>query len=140
MPMDRSRYPADWEALSKRIRERDGNACACKGECDDEHPAGRCGAPNGADIVRLDAKPARWALAERMRQSDDRWGAVVRVVLTVAHLDHDPANNDPANLKALCQRCHLRLDRHQHAKNAAATRRRKRDEGSGQLALEVKDA
>jgi excisionase family DNA binding protein len=29
-------------------------------------------------------------------------------VLTVHHLDGDPANCDPKNLVALCQRCHLR--------------------------------
>jgi 5-methylcytosine-specific restriction endonuclease McrA len=29
-------------------------------------------------------------------------------VLTVDHLDHNPANNDNKNLMALCQRCHLR--------------------------------
>lgn len=28
-------------------------------------------------------------------------------ILTVDHLDHNPANNDPSNLLALCQRCHL---------------------------------
>lgn len=33
-----------------------------------------------------------------------------RVVLTVAHLDHDPTNNDERNLKAMCQRCHNRYD------------------------------
>lgn len=33
-----------------------------------------------------------------------------KVVLTVAHLDHDPRNCDPANLKAWCQRCHNRYD------------------------------
>ncbi|NPV54540.1 MAG: HNH endonuclease [Firmicutes bacterium] len=32
------------------------------------------------------------------------------VVLTVAHLDHDPTNNDPENLRALCQLCHNRHD------------------------------
>ena len=40
-----------------------------------------------------------------------------RVVLTIAHLDHDPRNNREENLRALCQRCHLDWDRHQHAKN-----------------------
>jgi len=44
------------------------------------------------------------------------------VVLTVAHLDHDPANNQDANLAALCQRCHLRLDAEQHRKSASKTR------------------
>lgn len=29
-----------------------------------------------------------------------------RVVLTIAHLDHDPGNNDPTNLRAWCQKCH----------------------------------
>jgi hypothetical protein len=33
-----------------------------------------------------------------------------KVVLTVAHLDHDPTNNDATNLRALCQRCHNRYD------------------------------
>lgn len=46
-----------------------------------------------------------------------------KVVLTVAHLDDDPTHNAPANLKALCQRCHLRLDHPLHVRNAAATRR-----------------
>lgn len=32
--------------------------------------------------------------------------------LTVHHLDGDPGHNDPANLVALCQRCHLRAQRH----------------------------
>jgi len=32
------------------------------------------------------------------------------VVLTVAHLDHDPSNCDPENLRALCQRCHNSYD------------------------------
>lgn len=33
-----------------------------------------------------------------------------KVVLTVAHLDHTPENCADENLKALCQRCHNRLD------------------------------
>lgn len=40
-----------------------------------------------------------------------------RVVLTVAHIDHDKTNNRFNNLAALCQRCHLNHDRHQHAFN-----------------------
>ena len=36
-----------------------------------------------------------------------------RVVLTVAHLDHDPENWEVTDdrLKALCQKCHLAYDR-----------------------------
>ena len=43
-----------------------------------------------------------------------------RVVLTVAHLDHDPGNNDESNLAALCQACHNRYDapkRHSNRKH-----------------------
>ena len=45
-----------------------------------------------------------------------------RVVLTVAHLDHVPEHSDPANLKAMCQRCHLAYDAAEHAANASHTR------------------
>lgn len=34
----------------------------------------------------------------------------VRVILTVAHLDHTPENCDPANLRAWCQWCHNTYD------------------------------
>ncbi|GJE67637.1 hypothetical protein LNAOJCKE_4869 [Methylorubrum aminovorans] len=37
-----------------------------------------------------------------------------RVYLACAHLDHDPGNNDPKNLRALCQRCHILHDRAEH--------------------------
>lgn len=40
-----------------------------------------------------------------------------RVVLTCAHLDHNPENNDLANILALCQRCHLTHDAAEHARN-----------------------
>lgn len=32
------------------------------------------------------------------------------VVLSIAHLDCDPTNNDPSNLRALCQRCFRKFD------------------------------
>ena len=48
-----------------------------------------------------------------------------RVVLTIAHLDHDTTHNAPENLAALCQKCHLTYDAALHAQHARATRRRK---------------
>ena len=47
-------------------------------------------------------------------------------MLTIAHLDRDPRHNDPENLKAMCQRCHLMYARWQHAASAAATRWKKK--------------
>lgn len=40
-----------------------------------------------------------------------------KVVLTVAHIDHDKENNRFNNLAALCQKCHLNHDIHQHTQN-----------------------
>jgi 5-methylcytosine-specific restriction endonuclease McrA len=48
-----------------------------------------------------------------------------RVVLTIAHLDHNPTNNDYNNLRALCQRCHNRYDNKHRRKNANITRENK---------------
>lgn len=48
-----------------------------------------------------------------------------KVVLTIAHMDHDESHADPERCRALCQRCHLSWDAKHHAINAARTRRRK---------------
>lgn len=34
-----------------------------------------------------------------------------KIILTVAHLDQDPTNNNLNNLLALCQRCHFNHDK-----------------------------
>jgi hypothetical protein len=46
------------------------------------------------------------------------------VVLTVAHLNHTPEDCRDENLKAMCQRCHLRYDLKHHQQNAYQTRRK----------------
>jgi hypothetical protein len=48
-----------------------------------------------------------------------------KVVLTVAHMDHDKTNNRFWNLKALCQRCHLKHDIKHHAFNRKYGRKTK---------------
>ena len=91
-PENRRRYPPDWRTISDRIRiERAGGRCECTGQCG-LHRDRRCEERHG--------EPARWARG--------------KIVLTVAHLDHQPENCDEANLLAMCQRCHLRYDRHWH--------------------------
>ena len=100
MPFDRSKYPDDWEAISKRIRKRENNRCKfCGAENYKPHPI------TGSDVV-----------------------------LTVAHLNHDVADNSDENLAALCQRCHLTYDAKLHAMHAAETRRKKQVE-AGQMEL-----
>ncbi len=46
-----------------------------------------------------------------------RKSGYTKIVLTVAHLDHDKSNNRFHNLKALCQRCHLGYDMKRHIAN-----------------------
>lgn len=121
-PERQALYPADWPEISARIRERAGDRCEW------------CGATNGAVGYRdqagvfheLDAFEAEGAVLDGQH--------VITIVLTVAHLDHNPANCDDNNLAALCQRCHLRYDAREHARHAAETRRR-RLEAAGQLTL-----
>ncbi len=38
----------------------------------------------------------------------------VSIVLTIAHLNHTPGDDRDENLRALCQHCHLHLDRDHH--------------------------
>jgi len=57
-----------------------------------------------------------------------------KVFLTVAHLDHTPANCADDNLRALCMKCHLNYDQRLHQQHASETRRRKRIE-AGQMEL-----
>ena len=61
-----------------------------------------------------------------------------KVVLTVAHIDHNRRNDERSNLASLCQRCHLNHDREQHTATAKETYRRKRAAriaATGQLSL-----
>jgi hypothetical protein len=105
-PENRDRYPADWPQISRAIKERAYWRCECLGECGrGTHPTkgawpGRC--PN------INGQPA--------------YGTKSKVVLTTAHLDHQPENCDPANLRAMCQGCHLHYDRDHHAETRAATK------------------
>lgn len=100
-PENRARYPKDWKAISAAIRERAGDRCECLGECGRGTHVGRC--PN------MHGTPA--------------YGTGSRVVLTTAHLDHTPEHCDPANLRSMCQGCHLHYDRAHHKQTAYRTRK-----------------
>jgi hypothetical protein len=115
-PENKARYPKDWKLISLAIRERSGGRCECEGEC-------------GLHAKRVSGDVRRCAEKNGLKA---RY-AKGKVVLTVAHLDHTPENCDPSNLKAMCQRCHLRYDIAHHAK----TRRKTRDAMTGQLSLGV---
>jgi len=124
MPVDYKRYPNDWKAISARIRARSGGRCECESHCGLHTTTGRCREING--------QPAKWAKG--------------KVVLTVAHLGvakpdgakgdkHDKTDCRDENLKAMCQRCHLRFDLDEHMANAAKTRKAKALKRQPELAL-----
>ncbi len=122
-PENRHKYPPHWKALSHYIRHvRAGNQCE------------RCGAPNGKIVARdpngqymledgqtFDAETGEFKGYSRGSEFDTV--KMLRVVLTVAHFDHNPENCDESNLKAWCQRCHLKHDKQIHAEHAKETRR-----------------
>ncbi len=122
---NKGRYPAAWKIIRRDILNRAGDRCE------------KCKAPNGGMIARGAGKDDGTYMTEdakvfcadtgeylgRCRMSDYHVARMVRVVLTIAHLDHTPENCDTANLRAWCQRCHLRYDAEHHANTARETRR-----------------
>lgn len=46
-----------------------------------------------------------------MLEAKENGEKAYQVFLQVAHLDHNPANNNDDNLKVLCVKCHLENDR-----------------------------
>jgi hypothetical protein len=136
---NRHLYPANWKEISLSVRSAANWRCE---QCD--RPCRRPGEDWVTFAVEtLSAYPA-WYAESYEETTDDETGEAgivekpTRFTLTVAHLDHNPANCDRANLKALCAPCHLRYDAPLHRANAAKTRaakREKRDQTIGQLSL-----
>lgn len=122
MPIPREKrfyYPIDWPQISAWVRferargrcEHCGRphkrriTCVADGRWLDEE-AGLWRGPNG--------KPARTPPATMVQRT-------TYVVLAAAHLNHDPPDCRPRNLKSLCQRCHILHDRQYHRRQARIT-------------------
>jgi len=126
-PENRALYPVDWPAISQAIRQRAGRHCERCGIPDRALGGRKNGiwyraSPTGETTLGLDwPRPGDWAWCHRVGLHE--YLRIVRIVLTVAHLDHDPTNCDEANLQALCQRCHLNYDARHHHETALRTRR-----------------
>ena len=99
MPINLKKYPPDWKKISLRKREKANWNCEF------------CGAKNNFPHPITGSN----------------------VVLTVAHLGTPKPDGTPVsksdlydvrdeNLAALCQRCHLNLDRDEHIANSKKTR------------------
>lgn len=130
-PENRHRYPADWPAIRASILERAGHRCEHPGCSAGQYEVGLWRVHEGTHQwhrighTGRTYREARQNAAEADFTRGEEGMRPTVIVLTIAHLDHQPENCDPENLRALCQRHHLAYDHHHHRANAQATRRAK---------------
>lgn len=151
-PQNQKRYPPEWPHIRLQMLERANWRCEHPGcqaaqyavgrwlardveqavwapvvgntpavTSDDRamHAAGQGRKPDGIPWTYRDAR----AFLERFAWDEPQ---PIIIVLTVAHLNHQPEDCRPENLRAWCQRHHLAYDLEHHQQNARATRRARR--------------
>ena len=92
MPMEKHKYPKDWDRIALECKTRAEWTCAaCSKKC------------------RMKGE-ALEDFAERIGFMPDK---PQQYTLTTAHIEPDPSNCSPSNLQALCSVCHLRHDHQQ---------------------------
>ena len=113
MPIDYSKYPPNWlSEIRPRIMERANNKCEF---CGLEHKQIVWGVR-----LKIQDRDGRykykriWFRDKNDAEREQRYNDVkpIKVILTVAHLDHDETNHEVKDerLRALCRLCHLRDD------------------------------
>jgi len=130
MPCDYSKYPVNWKTeIRPRILDRDKHCCC------------ECGVSNYA--VGFHGTDGNfWTVEEIMKVLEDSGCDLfspgeplagipadkkpIRIVLTIAHMNHDITDNRDENLKALCQKHHLAHDKELHQKNSRQTNENKK--------------
>jgi hypothetical protein len=137
MPIDYSKYPLNWKTdIRPAVLKRANNKCE---NCHVENYASGYRNKEGhfykmdfimeeLDSVGLDMFDNE--LSHHIKK-DGTAKPPIKIVLTIAHLNHDVKNNNMDNLKALCQRCHLNHDKEYHQKNRRESLNRKK----GQIPL-----
>lgn len=153
-PENRHRYPADWPQIRLQVLEEARYQCQWDG-CSARHHAVGCwrmartgwvwqplsgsGPVDAAgwgqswpDLQLLDYAEAR-EFAQAHNEGPVVDGRAIVIVLTIAHLDHEPENCERSNLRALCQRHHLHYDQQHHLQTAYMGRKA----ASGNLDLEL---
>jgi hypothetical protein len=114
-PENLGKYPKNWKTeIRPAILARAGNRCEWPG----------CDVLDGSWGIRF--ADGTFDSPRLPDECHDYPGSrFVHIVLTVAHLDHDPNNCDPENLRAWCQYHHLNYDARHHAESARQTRERR---------------
>jgi hypothetical protein len=108
--MDYNKYPPNWKEIRQEILKRANNKCEF------------CGLENHSLVYSGKHNNKRMWLRNLydINKYFDLFSdmKIVKVVLTIAHLDHDEENWNVKNdrLAALCQLCHLKYDKEEHEK------------------------
>ncbi len=105
-------YPPNWPEIRDLVRQRSHGRCE------------KCGIRDGAigyrdergDFNECEGLAVEVAIVDGYK--------IIKIVLTVAHLDHDPTNNDLNNLRHWCQQCHNRYDAPVRARGIRMRRRK----------------
>ena len=119
MPINYKEYPPNWLTEIRPSVLKRANNC-----CED------CGVENHRIIHRFGKGKEDWQYWPEGMESES-WSLdgkkSTKVILTIAHLDHDKHNHDVKldRLKALCQKCHLGLDINHHVANRKYGRKHK---------------
>jgi 5-methylcytosine-specific restriction endonuclease McrA len=117
-PCNYSQYHPEWKTkIRPDILERDGNCCKF------------CGVENHKVIHRYGKGMDDWEYFPEGLEGE-AWLLdnikPTKIILTIAHLDHDKTNNNYDNLAALCQKCHLGIDMSHHVANRKASLKKKK--------------
>ena len=116
MPIDYKKYPPNWKTeIRPRILKRAANCCE------------RCGVENYKIVSSFKQKGRTiWRPLNLGEWYENEMPKQVKVVLTVAHLDHDETNHAVKDdrLAAMCQLCHLNYDRAEKSKRRAAKKQK----------------
>lgn len=122
MPCNYKLYPSNWlKEIRPRIMQRANNTCECE-NCDFKHL-------EEVWAVRYKGRTTGWfrdfdeanslpkTIESKRNKKSGKVETIpnpkkVKVILTIAHLDHDETNHDVQDdrLMAMCQICHLRYD------------------------------
>jgi len=86
-PENKKRYPINWKDISLQIKQRANYKCEF------------CEAIHNSYVKKY---------TREICTPDEE--NVVKIILTVAHLEHTPENCNEDNLRALCQKCHNTYD------------------------------
>lgn len=101
MPIDYKKYPPNWKELRQQVLDRAKNKCEF------------CGVGNYTIGVR--DKDGNFNKLDSLKETENAFyngDKIIKIILTVAHLDHDETNHNVKieRLAALCQKCHLTYD------------------------------